>query len=150
MYGATHSQWCLPERKKKRWWCRWSYVQGNELGGGSLTIYTQELKLPQHASCHRELLPYADLMNWLKIVDHDSFAKLRKVTMLFCGQFCRHLPCGRGSFAGISWPIVKYRESVLNKYSKEKLNKHNKSTAEQNEPVLKSAHDGLCLSAYEK
>lgn len=53
--------------------------QGNELGGGTLTIYSQEMKLPQHTSCHRELLPYSDLMNWLKIVDSDSFMKLRKV-----------------------------------------------------------------------
>jgi len=53
--------------------------QGNELGGGTLTIYSQELKLPQHTSCHRELLPYADLMNWLKIVDNASFVKLRTV-----------------------------------------------------------------------
>ena len=57
------------------------YDQGNELGG-TLTIYSQELKLPQHTSCHRELRPYADLMNWLKIVDNDSFMKLRKVTMI--------------------------------------------------------------------
>jgi len=56
-------------------------VQGNELGGGTLTIYSQELKLPQHASCHRELRPYADLMNWLKIVDNNSFVKLRTVIM---------------------------------------------------------------------
>ena len=53
--------------------------KGNELGGGTLTVYSQELKLPQHTSCHRELLPYADLMNWLKIADNDSFVKLRKV-----------------------------------------------------------------------
>lgn len=53
--------------------------QGNELGGGTFTVYSQELKLPQHTSCHRELRPYADLMNWLKIVDNDSFVKLRKV-----------------------------------------------------------------------
>lgn len=53
--------------------------QGNELGGGTLTLYSQELKLPQHTKCHRELMPYADLMNWLKAVEHDSYLKLRKV-----------------------------------------------------------------------
>lgn len=53
--------------------------QGNEMGGGTLTLYSQELKLPQHTKCHRELLPYSDLMSWLKAVDNDSFLKLRKV-----------------------------------------------------------------------
>jgi len=57
----------------------WMCVQGNELGGGTFTVYSQELKLPQHTSCHRELRPYADLMNWLKIVDNASFMKLRTV-----------------------------------------------------------------------
>lgn len=56
--------------------------KGNELGGGTLTLYSQELKLPQHTKCHRELMPYADLMNWLKAVEHDSYLKLRKVRMV--------------------------------------------------------------------
>lgn len=53
--------------------------QGNELGAGTLTLYCQELKLPQHSKCHQELLLYADLMNWLKVVDNESFVKLCKV-----------------------------------------------------------------------
>lgn len=53
--------------------------KGNELGVGTLTLYSQELKLPQHTRCHRELMPYADLMNWLKAVEHNSYLKLRKV-----------------------------------------------------------------------
>jgi len=62
------------------------FGQGNELGGGTFTAYTQELKLPQHTSCHRELRPYADLMNWLKIVDNNSFVKLRKVILHLCAS----------------------------------------------------------------
>lgn len=53
--------------------------QGNEAGGGTLTLHAQEFKLPQHTKCHRELLPYADLMHWLKAVDIESYHKLRKV-----------------------------------------------------------------------
>ncbi|ELT89930.1 hypothetical protein CAPTEDRAFT_229168 [Capitella teleta] len=54
--------------------------QGNEMGG-TLTLYARELRLPQHMSSHRDLLPYADLMHWLKVVDPESFEKLRKVYM---------------------------------------------------------------------
>ena len=60
--------------------------QGNELGGGTFMVYSQELRLPQHGSCHRELRPYADLMNWLKIVDNSSFVKLRTVMMHACAR----------------------------------------------------------------
>ena len=84
--------------------------QGNELGGGTLTIYSQELKLPQHTSCHRELLPYADLMNWLKIVDNASFVKLRTVicdnTLTSCHQcFLILLPRRRNTMWTIKNPV---------------------------------------------
>ncbi|ESO07376.1 hypothetical protein HELRODRAFT_76461 [Helobdella robusta] len=38
-----------------------------------------ELKLPTHTSCYKELLPYCELMNWLKIVDVEIFNKLKSV-----------------------------------------------------------------------
>ncbi len=52
--------------------------QGNELGE-TLNRHASELKLPQHQSSHTDLLPYAELMLWLKHVDRESFNKLSKV-----------------------------------------------------------------------
>ena len=52
--------------------------QGNELGE-NLSRYGSDVKLPNHSSSHRDLLPYAGLMNWLKVVEPDSYMKLRKV-----------------------------------------------------------------------
>jgi hypothetical protein len=54
------------------------FLQGNEMGG-TLTLYARELRLPQHMSSHRDLLPYADLMHWLKATDPENFDKLTKV-----------------------------------------------------------------------
>jgi hypothetical protein len=39
-----------------------------------------EMRLPVHANMHRDLVPYAELMLWLKQVDLDSFSKLTKVS----------------------------------------------------------------------
>ncbi|XP_074649870.1 exocyst complex component 1-like [Tubulanus polymorphus] len=51
---------------------------GNELGE-TLNRYTQDLSLPKHHSSHRDLLPYAEVMLWLKGADPTSFSELAKV-----------------------------------------------------------------------
>ena len=66
--------------------------QGNELGGLQLPVmnFLNELRLPSHSSCHKELMPYCDLMCWLKVVDPESFLKLKNVcpVLLICFVFC--------------------------------------------------------------
>ena len=57
------------------------WLQGNELGE-TLSRYANDLKLPRHTSSHSDLLPYADLMFWLKQSDSESFNKLVKVNLL--------------------------------------------------------------------
>ncbi|CAH1777406.1 unnamed protein product, partial [Owenia fusiformis] len=51
--------------------------QGNEME--TLSRHTQDLKLPQHHSSHRDLLPYAELMLWLKTVENQHYTSLAKV-----------------------------------------------------------------------
>lgn len=50
--------------------------QGNEM---SENLTTNQLSLPKHVGYHRDLKPYAELMQWLKWADKDSFQKLSKV-----------------------------------------------------------------------
>lgn len=45
----------------------------------SENLATIQLSLPKHSGFHRELRPYAELMQWLKWADKDSFQKLSKV-----------------------------------------------------------------------
>ncbi|XP_077983719.1 exocyst complex component 1-like isoform X2 [Glandiceps talaboti] len=52
--------------------------QGNELGE-TLSRHSTELTLPKHYSSHRDLLPYTDLMLWLKRASHSSFTQLFKI-----------------------------------------------------------------------
>ena len=52
--------------------------QGNEMCE-TLSQYASELTLPRHAASQRDLLPYADLMAWLKMAEPESFEKLAKV-----------------------------------------------------------------------
>ena len=49
--------------------------QGNELGE-TLSRFHGDLQLPSHKTSHRDLLPYADMMTWLKQMDRASFDKL--------------------------------------------------------------------------
>ena len=57
------------------------FEQGNELGE-TLSRHASDLKLPQHNSSHMDLLPYSDLIAWLKKVDKPSYSKLAKVNEL--------------------------------------------------------------------
>ncbi|KAJ8297513.1 hypothetical protein KUTeg_024044 [Tegillarca granosa] len=52
--------------------------QGNELGE-TLSRQALDFRLPRHHSSHRDLLPYAELMFWLKNSDFKSFHELSKV-----------------------------------------------------------------------
>ncbi|XP_031555794.1 exocyst complex component 1-like isoform X2 [Actinia tenebrosa] len=38
--------------------------------------HSSELHLPKHLNCHKELLPYCDLMKWLKEIDPEVFLEL--------------------------------------------------------------------------
>ena len=53
--------------------------QGNELGETLSRVQGGDLKLPTHKTSQKDLLPYAEMMGWLKQVDRDSFDKLTKV-----------------------------------------------------------------------
>uniref|UniRef100_T1JC86 Exocyst complex component Sec3 PIP2-binding N-terminal domain-containing protein n=1 Tax=Strigamia maritima TaxID=126957 RepID=T1JC86_STRMM len=50
---------------------------GNELGA-SLSVYAVELTLPKHVLRHKDLVVYADLMNWLRNVEYSSYEALSK------------------------------------------------------------------------
>ena len=50
----------------------------NELGG-TLSRFHVDMRLPTHAQSHTDLLPYAQLMYWLRQVDSNSFDKLCSV-----------------------------------------------------------------------
>ncbi|XP_035207311.1 exocyst complex component 1-like [Stegodyphus dumicola] len=41
--------------------------------------YTHDLTLPKHTLCHKELLPYTELMNWVKITEPSSYTQLCRV-----------------------------------------------------------------------
>ena len=56
-------------------------LQGNELGE-SASRYQGELKLASHKSSHKDLLPYADMMYWMKQCDASTFNKLAKVVIV--------------------------------------------------------------------
>lgn len=51
---------------------------GNE-HGETLSFFAQELTLPTHTACHNELLPYMELVHWLKISDYSCFSLLVEV-----------------------------------------------------------------------
>lgn len=51
---------------------------GNECDE-NLCSFASELTLPKHTSCHKELLPYTELMHWVKVVDTGCYLKLSKV-----------------------------------------------------------------------
>nr|CAB3243966.1 exocyst complex component 1-like [Phallusia mammillata] len=50
--------------------------QGSEHPGSSLTKQTNELKLPKHFPYHRDLLPYKQLILWLKVADKTKYTQL--------------------------------------------------------------------------
>uniref|UniRef100_UPI00358DE69F exocyst complex component 1 isoform X1 n=2 Tax=Myxine glutinosa TaxID=7769 RepID=UPI00358DE69F len=50
--------------------------QGNSVGSGGSA---GELSLPKHHQHHRDLLPYADLLGWLKTTDSSIYSELAKV-----------------------------------------------------------------------
>uniref|UniRef100_A0A2L2Y966 Exocyst complex component 1 n=1 Tax=Parasteatoda tepidariorum TaxID=114398 RepID=A0A2L2Y966_PARTP len=45
----------------------------------NLTFLSPELTLPKHSTCHKELLPYTELMNWVKVTSPSSYAQLCRV-----------------------------------------------------------------------
>lgn len=49
--------------------------------GETLSRCANDLRLPQHRSSHSDLMPYADLMLWLKGANYESFLKLSKVSV---------------------------------------------------------------------
>lgn len=53
---------------------------GNDVGHSACSPETQlDLVLPKHTNVHKELAPFAELMQWLKIMDEKSFDKLTKI-----------------------------------------------------------------------
>ncbi|GFQ88887.1 exocyst complex component 1 [Trichonephila clavata] len=45
----------------------------------NLTHLASDLILPQHTVCHRQLLPYTDLMNWVRDTEPSSYTQLCRV-----------------------------------------------------------------------
>ena len=60
-----------------------SSLQGSEQPGASLARYTADLKLPKHFHYHRDLLPYKDLVLWMKIADKTKYTQLCTVGLRF-------------------------------------------------------------------
>ncbi len=50
------------------------------LMGETLSLQSGRIALPKHHSFHRDLIPYSELIQWLKKADNTSFKKLSKVT----------------------------------------------------------------------
>lgn len=55
------------------------YFEGNDMGLMSSSTQLNELALPQHNAVHKELVPYSELMHWMKVMDNKSYNLLRKV-----------------------------------------------------------------------
>ncbi|XP_071949546.1 exocyst complex component 1-like isoform X2 [Antedon mediterranea] len=53
--------------------------QGNEMAMNTLVIHTKKQTLPKHHTNHRDLVPFADLMQWLKRADFISYKQLSMV-----------------------------------------------------------------------
>ncbi|GIY61293.1 exocyst complex component 1 [Caerostris extrusa] len=45
----------------------------------NLTHLASDLTLPQHITCHRQLLPYTDLMTWVRDTEPSSYVQLCRV-----------------------------------------------------------------------
>ena len=48
--------------------------------GETLSLHSGRIALPKHHSFHRDLIPYSELIQWLKKADKTSFTKLAKVS----------------------------------------------------------------------
>ncbi|XP_054712659.1 LOW QUALITY PROTEIN: exocyst complex component 1-like [Uloborus diversus] len=44
-----------------------------------LNSHTNDLSLPKHTFCHKELLPYTELMNWMKVTEPSSYSQSANV-----------------------------------------------------------------------
>lgn len=51
---------------------------GNEFEE-NLSYFAADLTLPKHSFCHKELLPYTELMNWVKVTEPTSYSQLCRV-----------------------------------------------------------------------
>lgn len=51
---------------------------GNELDE-NLNYFAAKCSLPKHTYCHKELLPYTELMNWVKTTEPNSYSRLCRV-----------------------------------------------------------------------
>lgn len=58
--------------------------QGNEQAAGGLAKQSDNLKLPKHFPYHRDLLPYKQLVLWLKVADKTKY-------QLLCGIYTQSL-----------------------------------------------------------
>ncbi|XP_071786671.1 exocyst complex component 1-like isoform X1 [Asterias amurensis] len=54
------------------------FVQQGSSTGDTLSVQSGRLSLPKHYSFHRDLIPYPELMQWLKKADYTSFKLLSK------------------------------------------------------------------------
>ncbi|KAL4230853.1 Exocyst complex component 1 [Mactra antiquata] len=78
--------------------------QGNEMGE-TLSRHSTDLKLPQHKSSHQDLMPYTDLMVWLKQADPHSFRELTMVytsnlAKLYTKEIQEFLECAKQTMTG--------------------------------------------------
>ncbi|XP_033111191.1 exocyst complex component 1-like isoform X2 [Anneissia japonica] len=53
--------------------------QGNEMAMNTLVIHTKKQTLPKHHNNHRDLVPFSDLVQWLKRADFTSYKQLSVV-----------------------------------------------------------------------
>ncbi|XP_076310554.1 exocyst complex component Sec3 isoform X2 [Tachypleus tridentatus] len=99
---------------------------GNERGE-NLSFYASELTLPKHTACHGELMPYTDLMHWLKVSDPSSYNQLTKVYTCSLSKLYEQ---------EITWFFEQARENISGKLPLEK-DKKGRLTGSSQELVVK-------------
>nr|XP_039251957.1 exocyst complex component 1-like isoform X3 [Styela clava] len=66
--------------------------QGNEQAAGGLARQANNLKLPKHFPYHRDLLPYKQLVLWLKVADKTKYQQLCGIyTQSLCKLYSREI-----------------------------------------------------------
>lgn len=119
--------------------------QGNEMGE-TLSRCANDLRLPQHRSSHSDLMPYADLMLWLKGANYESFLKLSKVyteslSKLYNKEIQDFLECARQRLIG-KGDKGKLNQKTSSSSSLTKVSERGRSSSIQSVDSASFSHHG--------
>ncbi|CAE1251875.1 EXOC1 [Acanthosepion pharaonis] len=119
--------------------------QGNEMGE-TLSRCANDLRLPQHRSSHSDLMPYADLMLWLKGANYESFLKLSKVyteslSKLYNKEIQDFLECARQRLIG-KGDKGKLNQKTSSSSSLTKVSERGRSASIQSVDSASISHHG--------